>query len=293
VSLATTLFTDPGCPWAYSAAPDLAVLRWRYGAGLDWRVVVIGLSEDGAKYESRGYTPGRMVQSHPTFRGRFGMPFGAAPRERITGTGPACRAIVATRLVAPEHEWAVIRALQFATFCSSALLDSGEVIAAALADVAGLDAAAVVAAMADPATEEAYARDHAEARAAGGTPAEAQGKTASDASDGRVRYTAPSVIFESQDGERLVAGGFQSIEAYDVCVANLAPGLARRAAPEDPHDALAAFDHGLTTQEVAAILAPPLTAPERDDTERLLLSLAADGRATRTPLGNDALWRAA
>ena len=26
-----THFSDPGCPWAYSASPALAVLRWRYG----------------------------------------------------------------------------------------------------------------------------------------------------------------------------------------------------------------------------------------------------------------------
>ena len=27
-------FTDPACPWAYSAEPDLNALRYRYGAGL-------------------------------------------------------------------------------------------------------------------------------------------------------------------------------------------------------------------------------------------------------------------
>ena len=31
-------FSDPGCPWAYSASPALATLRWRYGAQLDWQL---------------------------------------------------------------------------------------------------------------------------------------------------------------------------------------------------------------------------------------------------------------
>ncbi|MEA2377045.1 MAG: hypothetical protein QOD13_952, partial [Thermoleophilaceae bacterium] len=26
-----THFTDPGCPWAYSAWPAHTTLRWRYG----------------------------------------------------------------------------------------------------------------------------------------------------------------------------------------------------------------------------------------------------------------------
>src|SRR3954463_4665289 len=73
-----TLITDPGCPWAYSANPDVAMLRWRYGDALTWRLVMIGLAEDTARYERAGYTPARMAQGYLRFRDRFGMPFGAA-----------------------------------------------------------------------------------------------------------------------------------------------------------------------------------------------------------------------
>ena len=45
-----THFTDPGCPWAYSASPALATLRWRYGDQLRWTLVTIGLAEDSALY---------------------------------------------------------------------------------------------------------------------------------------------------------------------------------------------------------------------------------------------------
>ena len=47
----------------------------------------------------------------------------------------------------------------------------------------------------DPAVEAAYQADRAEARTAEGKPTHAQGKAAQ--SDGPVRYTAPSLIFES------------------------------------------------------------------------------------------------
>ena len=39
-------YTDPSCPWAYSAEPFMRALEWRYGDGLAWRLVMIGLRED-------------------------------------------------------------------------------------------------------------------------------------------------------------------------------------------------------------------------------------------------------
>ena len=31
-----TEFTDPGCPWAYSAEPARRRLNWLYGSEIDW-----------------------------------------------------------------------------------------------------------------------------------------------------------------------------------------------------------------------------------------------------------------
>jgi 2-hydroxychromene-2-carboxylate isomerase len=287
-----TLHTDPGCPWAYSANPDIAVMRWRYGDGLRWRIVMIGLAEDTERYLKGGYTPARQKQAQLlSFRPRFGMPFSTEPRGRVVATGRACRAIVATRLLQPQLEWAALRALQFGWFCTDLLMDEDDGIRTMLSAVPGLDARAVLAAIDDPETEEAYQRDRAEARTAAGTPTEAQGKSAT--TDGPVRYTAPSIVFTAGDGRELEAGGFQSIEAYDVCIANLDPALPRRPPPEDPVDALAAFSHGLTTQEVAAVLAPPLVDPDRASTQSRLVDLFAEGRIKRVPMGDDAVWRIA
>jgi hypothetical protein len=57
--IAVTHMSDPGCPWAWSAAPHHAVLHWRYGDRLVWRLALIGLTEDAATYDARGYTPVR------------------------------------------------------------------------------------------------------------------------------------------------------------------------------------------------------------------------------------------
>ncbi len=50
------------------------------------------------------------------------------------------------------------------------------------------------------------------------------------------------------------------------------------------------FPDGLTTQEVAALLAGNNQLPDRDLAEAALLELVAGGRAVRQPLGDDALW---
>jgi hypothetical protein len=104
-----------------------------------------------------------------------------------------------------------------------------------------------------------------------------------------VRYTAPSLVFEC-DGRRLEAGGFQTIEAYDVLVANLDPALDRRDPPDDPAELLGLVPGGLTTQEAAALMVRGNEAPDRAAAESALIELVADGRATRTPLADDALW---
>jgi len=287
--ISATLFSDPACPWAYSESPALHVIEWRYGDQLNWRLVLIGLSEDASQYESRGYTPLRGALSQALFRRRYGMPFSAEPKPRLSATSRACRAVIAARLTQPGSEWRVFRALQLANFTTPLVLDDDAQLADALRRVAGIDADAIVARIDAPEVREAYDRDRAESRAAAGSAAELQGKTR--ISDGPVRFTAPSVVF-ARNGTRLVAGGFQPVEAYDVLVANLDPTLRRQAPPETPEPLLERFTDGLTTQEVATLMAQGNDAPDRAAAEAALLELVATGRAVREPLGDDALWKA-
>ena len=290
-TIAITHFTDPGCPFAYSASPDMAVLRWRYGGQLDWRIVTIGLSEDPQRYLDAGYTPTRMAIGHLHAFARYGMPFLHAPRPRLAATTRACRAIVATRLKHPGREHDALRALQLANFNSPMLLDEDADLEAALARVPGIDPHQIVAAIDAEDTLAAYEQDKAETRSAGGSPTEFQGKARQ--TDGPVRYSAPSLIFHGPDGRTLEAGGMQTIEAYDVLIANLERSLERRAPAEQPLEALEAFPGGLVTQEVAAIMTHNNQLPDRLATESALVQLLGDGVVQREQLGDDALWRAA
>ena len=284
--IAVTLYNDPACPWAYSERPALRVLEWRYGEQLDWRLVLIGLTESAAQYEARGYTPLRGALGQLNFR-RYGMPFAPAPKRRISATARACRAVVAARLIDPGSEFEVFNALQLANFTTPIVFDDEHDLADVLGRVPGVDASRIVSMLDSPEVTAAYQRDRAEARTAAGSPAELQRKTAT--TDGPVRFTAPSVVFEL-DGRRLVAGGFQPVEAYDVLIANLDPALEREPAPESPAPLLERFTEGLTTQEVAALLARGNDRPDKPAAERALIELVAVGLAVRAPLGDDALW---
>jgi predicted DsbA family dithiol-disulfide isomerase len=288
--ISATLYSDPACPWAYSESPALRVIEWRYGEQLDWRLVLVGLTEEASQYANRGYTPIRGALGQANFRRRYGMPFSPAPKARLSATSRACRAVVAARLSHPGSEWRAFRAIQLANFNTPLLLDDDANLADALRGIPGIDADQLVALIDAPEVIEAYRVDKDETRKAAGSAAELQGKTAT--TDGPVRFTAPSIVFEL-NGTKLVAGGFQPVEAYDILVANLDPQLDREPPPDTPAPLLDRFTDGLTTQEVAALLAGNNETPDRAAAEAALLELVAAGDAIRHPLGDDAVWQSA
>jgi protein-disulfide isomerase-like protein with CxxC motif len=289
--LEAILYTDPGCPWAYSANPALRVLEWRYRDQLAWRLVMIGLREHPSEAAVSAFDPQRSLARWRVFEQRYGMPFGSVPKERPSGTGRGCRAVVAAGLVDPGSEWIVFRALQRAYFTTGLLLDDVESIRVALAEVPSVDADRIAERVDDAEVVVEYERQLAEVRSAAGTPAEAQGKTAT--ADDRVRFTAPSLVLR-RDGASVVAGGWQPLLAYDVLLANLDPDLERVAPPESPEPLLDFFRDGLTTAEVALLLADgPDPVPDLEVAELLLGRLVEERKARRASTGAGSLWSAA
>ena len=234
-----TLYTDAGCPWAYSANPALRVLEWRFRDQLRWRLVMIGLREEASEAAVRAYDPDRALTRWRVFEERYGMPFGTEAKARPSGTGRGCRAVVAAGMLDPGSEWTVFRALQIANFTSPTLfLDDAESIREALRAVPGVDADGIAERIDDADVVAEYERQQAEARSAAGTPAEAQDKTAT--SDGHVRFTAPSVVFRRGE-DSAFAGGWQPLLSYDTVLANFAPELERVPPPESPEPLLDAL----------------------------------------------------
>jgi predicted DsbA family dithiol-disulfide isomerase len=279
--LAVTHFTDPGCPFAFSAEPHRYRLRWLYGDQLEWETHMVVLSESPADYEEKGFTPEKQAASLERIQRRHGMPIDPRPRPRMTATVEACRAVVAARLRAPERHEALLRALRIAAMAGD-LIDEPEVIDAAARD-AGLDPAELRGWMAEELVEAALREDMAAARAPAPAAQALEHKLApeEEAEDG-LRYTCPSYEFARDDGRRVALPGFQPVEVYEAAVANLGPELERRDPPGSVAEVLAWAGEPLATAEVAAIAELDL-ATARTELARV---------ASERPAGPDGYWSA-
>ncbi len=281
------LFTDPSCPWDYSASPAFRTIEWRYRDQVDWQLNVIGLSGPGGPPSQLTRT--YLANSQITFRDRFGMPFSAEPKVRRCTSARSCQAIVAAGLIQPGSQWRALRALQLLNFNSPLLLDDDAQLQAALSSVEGLEAERIVDALDSQEVQAEYRRQYEHARTAANGPTELRGKAAD--SPGGVRFTAPSIVFELGE-QRLEVGGFHSAESYDLAIANLNPQLRRCDPAEAPLEALALYPTGLSTQEVAAIMTEGNDEVDRQAAERELVGLLVKGKVRRIAMGNDAIWLA-
>ena len=245
-----TEYTDPGCPWAFSAEPFRRRLDWLYGDRLEWRVVLVGLSSSPGDYAARGMTPQSFAAGFRRIAAEHKMPIDTTPRPRLHATLPACRAVVAARVHAPEAMRPLLRRLRIRCFRGE-LLDEDATLDGAATDV-GLDPAALRAWMADPAVEAALREDMERAREPIPAARVLDHKLA-NWSGGR-RYTCPSYeIVRLRDGVRIAVPGFQPWAAYDVVLANLMPGLDRREPPVSVEEVLAWTGTPLASQEVAVV----------------------------------------
>ena len=164
--ISATLFGDPACPWGYSASPALRVIEWRYRDQLDWRLVLVGLSEDTSRYAQSSFTPLQMARGGLRFRERYGMPFAPEPKPRLSASSRACRAVIAARQQWPGTEWRVFRALQLGNFNTPLLFDDDEQMREILSAIAEIDAERIVALIDSPEVRAAYAEDKAQTRTA-------------------------------------------------------------------------------------------------------------------------------
>jgi predicted DsbA family dithiol-disulfide isomerase len=245
-----TEFTDPGCPWAYSAEPFRRRLSWLYGEQLEWQVRMVGLAESPDDYVERGFTADMQAKAFTTIAREHGMPIDTSQRSRMAATLPACRAVVAARLHAPDEMRRLLRRLRVRTFAGE-LLDEPGTIAGAARD-AGIDPAELERWMDEDAVDAALRDDMAAAREPR-TAARVLDHKLANWSGGR-RYTCPSYeIVRVEDGVRIAVPGFQPWAVYDVVTANLVPGADRRDPPESVEDVLRWTGTPLATKEVAVV----------------------------------------
>ena len=245
-------FTDPACPFAFSAEPVRWRLRWLYGDQIEWELRMIVLSRSPDEYLAKGFTPERQAAALADLQHRYGMPIDPRPRPRMIATIHACRAVVATRIHCPQHERRLLRELRRRAMRGQLIDDPGVIARAARA--AGMDPFAIFRWWEDdPAVEGALRADMNAARAPSPETLALRHKLAAT-DDGNHRYTCPTYEIERLDGGgRIDVPGFHPAEAYEVAIANLAPELERRPVASSVREVLAWAGEPLATAEVAAI----------------------------------------
>lgn len=241
VPLELTHFTDPACPFAFSAEPVRLALRWHYGEQLGWTTRMIVLTLEPGEAE-------KLAEGAAGLQRRHGMPIDPVPYSRPASSEPACRAFVAARLNAPESADRLLRRLRVRVMLGG-LLDEPALIAAAAAD-AGLDPSELERWGETDAVERALQADIDAARSPSPEARALDHKLGGPAENRR--YTAPS--YEISDPERtVVVPGFNPLEAYETAIANLAPAVVRRPKPATVEVLLAWAGEPLATAEVAAV----------------------------------------
>jgi predicted DsbA family dithiol-disulfide isomerase len=270
-------FTDPACPFAFSAEPAIWRLHWLFGEGLNWERRMVVLSDSPDEYLAKGFTPEKLSDGLKMLQGKHGMPIDWRLRPRMFATAPACRAVVATRLHSPADEWRVLRALRVRHMAGE-MLDDQATIDAAARD-AGIDPHDLGRWLEDPAVEATLSEDKRAARRPSSASLAQIHKLASTG-DGGQRYTCPSFEFTGPDGRRIDVPGFQPVEVYEAAIANLAPDLPRRPAPESVEELLAWAQVPLATVEVATVM-----GIEPADARAELARVARE-----TPVGPDGYW---
>src|SRR3984957_905198 len=217
-----TLFTDPACPFAFSAEPVRLALRWRYGDGLDWRLRMIVLTLEPGEDD-------KLAQGAPGLQRRYGMPIAPHPYPRPFSSEPACRAVVAVREYCGQPAAGrLLRGLRVRAMAGG-LLDDERLIRSAATE-AGVYPSDLRRWSASTCTDGALRADIAAAR----DPP--PGARALDHKLGgpreQRRYTAPS--YELSNGERSISvPGFNPAEVYETAIANLAPELPRSDPPTE------------------------------------------------------------
>ena len=244
-----TIYTDPGCPFGFNAQRQEAQLLWHYGEGLDITRRMIVLNEKSATFEDIGLSREMVAGNAKRLRSTYGVPMLTEPPDRLAATIVACRAYVGARIDDPARADLLLRSLRRHAFSYGQPLDALDTIHGAAHD-AHIDPDMVDAWLSDGRVEQALREDMAATRSPA-PEALALAHRLSRSQNG-LRYSTASAVFEHGD-RRMVMPGFQPFAVYEVVVANVAPELERRPAPQTVEEVLAWAPYPLATAEVAEL----------------------------------------
>lgn len=276
-TLYITHFTDPTCPFAYSAEPTRLRLQWLYGDQLVWDTKMIVLS--GYNDEISPMTPERISSSRSTLRDQYGMPMETTELSRVPQSLLACKAYIAVSLHAADKAAAFLRYLRIATM-SNEYIDEQSVIntIAQKSDIVPSDLEQWIQ---DTATSKHLEQDVEAARNPGLAARNMSYKLSKTSTD-ITRYSASSYIFSADQHSipLFELPGFWPLEAYEAAIGNLLPNVQRNDNPASIKEILRWAKTPLATQEIA-VLCEQDTMTIRPELEKI---------ARFQPIGQDGFW---
>ncbi len=244
-----TEFTDPTCPWAYSAEPFRHRINWLYEGRIEWEPRMVVLADSRAE-QAEKFTPEGLAATVERIAAEHLMPIDTRAKPHVPASRDACRLVVAARVHSDRRTLrSALRSLRIRNFRGE-LVDEPETIRAAAGDAGIGDELEDW--LADPEVERALDEDAALARRPMPAARVLDHKLA-NWSGGR-RYSCPSYeMTRIADGVTISVPGFQPFAVYDAILANLVPGLDRREAPDSAQQVLEWRGFPLSTQEVATV----------------------------------------
>lgn len=272
-----TEFTDPACPWAYSAEPFRHRIDWLYGDKVEWEPRMVVLADTREEQTDRGMTAEKLAANVKKIAADHLMPIDTRPKPYVPPSREACRLVVAARVHADRQTLRrALRSLRIRNF-SGEMLDEPATIEGAATD-AGIGSE-LEEWLADPEVERELDADAALARRPM-TAAKVLDHKLANWSGGR-RYTCPSYeVTRLSDGVTISIPGFQPFAVYDAILANLVPGADRRDPAGSAAQVLQWRGFPLSTQEVATVCDIPFNLA-REELGRI---------ATQEYVGADGFW---
>lgn len=252
-------------------------MLWHYGDAAEITRTMIVLAEASSSYEERGLTREMVSRNARRLRSLYGMPMLTESADRLASTAVACRAYVGARMHEPGRADTLLRALRRRAFSDGQPLDELDTIHGAGGD-AGIATQTIDTWLGNEAVGAQLRRDMVATR----TPARealALAHRLSKGDDGP-RYSTASAIFKN-GARNLVMPGFQPFAVYEVAIANVAPQLERRPAPQNVEEILTWAPYPLASAEIAALRGIEPEAARRE--------LEASG-AKLTPAAGDGYW---
>jgi len=270
-------YTDPHNVWCWGCEPAVRRFEVLYPDSVEMETRMGGLFEDFGPVREQWarMSGGRWKDSVLAFfeavATQHRMPMAGVRMiegvDDFDSTWPACLAAKAAELQGRERGWRYLRRLREAWTLDGRGIHRRSV-QEAVADEAGLDVPAFVAALEDGSAERTFRKDREECRDLAVTG-------------------FPTFVLEAEE-ESVRLEGWQPWEVFDDVLRQLGPvpQAGRVEATKSGVQGLLQRYGRCATREVAAVL-----GTTDDDAEILLEELEGDGKVVRRPVGNGLIWQ--